>query len=226
MASAPPNVDVEATLDQLIEAGAVDEADDGTLSTTPAFEDTRVVYHDTYAHMDEEGFHDTVADLFGIDRDDVAAHVETTELTRDELVAYLSIRSFLDESFPRGTLAVMADILVQIGPGTPVPPEVTELTDEDYETFLVDEPDAIVTVWKHGCDPCEQMKGDLDAILTNVPDGVAVAGVDGESVDSFRADYEVNAAPAVLLFRDGDLQETVTGRKSPKALADAFDSVY
>lgn len=226
MATTPPNVDVESALDRLIDADAVDEADDGTLTTTTAFEDTRRVYHDTYAHMGEEGFHSTVADLFDIDRDEVAAHVDATGITREELVAYLSVRSFLDDPPDRGTLAVMADIVVQIGPGSPVPSAVREVTDDDYETFLEAEPEAIVTVWKHGCDPCEAMKEEFDAILDVVPGGVAVAGVDGEAAADFRRAFDVSAAPAVLLFRDGDLQRTLTGRKSPAELADAFESVY
>jgi thiol-disulfide isomerase/thioredoxin len=226
VATTPPNVDVESALDRLVDADAVDEADDGTLTTTTAFEDTRRVYHDTYAHMGEEGFHSTVADLFDIDRDEVAAHVDATGITREELVAYLSIQSFLDDPPDRGTLAVMADIVVQIGPGSPVPSAVREVTDEDYETFLDAEPEAIVTVWKHGCDPCDAMKEEFDAILDAVPDGVAVAGVDGEAAADFRRSFDVSAAPAVLLFHDGDLQRTLTGRKSPAELAEAFESVY
>lgn len=226
MATASPDVDVESALDTLIDAGVVDEADDGALTTTSAFEDTRRVYHDTYAHMADEGFHSTVADLFDIDRDEVGAHIDATGMTRDELVAYLSVRSFLDDPPEQGTLAVMAGIVVQIGPGSPVPMAVEELSDEDYEAFLDDEPDALVTVWKHGCDPCEAMKEDLDEILAAVPDGVAVAGVDGADVPAFRRAFDVSVAPAVLLFRDGDLQKTLTGRTSPSALADAFESVY
>lgn len=226
MAAAPPDVDVESALDRLIEHGVVDEADEGALSTTSGFEDTRCVYHDTYAHMADEGFHSTVADLFDIDRDEVGEHIDATGMTRDELVAYLSVRSFLDDPPEQETLAVMAGIVVQIGPGSPVPIAVDELTDEDYEAFLADEPDAVVTVWKHGCDPCEAMKEDFDEILAAVPDGVAVAGVDGAEVPAFRRAFDVSVAPAVLLFRGGELRETLTGRQSPGALADAFKSVY
>ncbi|EJN60448.1 thioredoxin family protein [Halogranum rubrum] len=226
MAAEPPDVDVEPALDRLIDTGVVDEADDGALTTTAAFEDTRRVYHDTYAHMADEGFHSTVADLFDIDRDEVGAHIDATGMTRDELVAYLSVRSFLDDPPEQETLAVMAGIVVQIGPGSPVPMAVEELSDEECEQFLADEPDAVVTVWKHGCDPCEAMKEDIDEIVASVPEGVAIAGVDGADVPAFRRAFDVSVAPAVLLFRDGQLRETFTGRKSPAALADAFEAVY
>lgn len=226
MAATPPDVDVEAALDALIDAGAVNEADDGTLTTTAAFEDTRRVYHDTYAHIGEDAFESTVANLFGLDRDEVGSHIDATGLTREELVAFLSVRSFLDDPPDRQTLAVMADIVGQIGPRSSVPSDVRELDDDSYEAFLVERPDAMVTVWKHGCDPCEAMKEDLDAILDTVPADVAVGGIDGEEASGFRREFDVSAAPSVLLFRDGELRRTLTGRKSPDEVATAVEAVY
>jgi thiol-disulfide isomerase/thioredoxin len=219
----------EAALDRLVAADAVDEADDGTLTTTAAFEQVRRIYHDTYAHMDDEGVYDTVSDLFGLTREEAAEAIESDEVSVEELVAYLSARSYLED---RGehpdpeTLGVMARLLVEIGPGSPVPQGMTEIDDDSYEAFLAENPDAVVTVWKHHCDPCEAMKEEIDAVLAAVPEGVAVAGVDGEAVASFRADYDVTVAPSVLAFRGGELEGTLTGRQTPPAVAELFESVY
>jgi thioredoxin-like negative regulator of GroEL len=84
----------------------------------------------------------------------------------------------------------------------------------------------VVTVWKTGCHPCEAMKEDLDEILDRVPDGVAVAGVDGEAVPSFRLAYGVDSAPAVLAFEAGELVDSLSGRRSPVALERFFADVY
>jgi thiol-disulfide isomerase/thioredoxin len=135
---------------------------------------------------------------------------------------------FLEDPPDRERLAVMAALVAEVGPGSPVPAveTLTELDDGSWRGFLGDHPDAVVTVWKHGCEPCEAMKADLPAILEALPRRVAVAGVDGEACPSFRRAYEVSAAPAVLCFRDGDLRATETGRKRPATLADLFESVY
>jgi thiol-disulfide isomerase/thioredoxin len=217
---------LEDALDRLIDAGAVDEADDGTLSTTQAFEDVRDVYHDTYGNATESVFHDTVADLFDIDREAAADRVEREDVTREELVAYLAAQSFLDDPPDRETLAHMAAVLVELGPGSPVPDALTELDDGSYEAFLDDHPDALLSVWTHGCAPCDAMKADLDAILSALPDGVAAAGLDGETAVDFRREFDVDAAPALLLFRDGRLEATLTGRHSPEALEEEFEGVY
>ena len=220
------DVDPEAALDRLIEDGVVEEDDDGTLTTTEAYEQTRVVYHDTYGTADEQTVVRALSEMFDVDRETVAAYVDEHDVGPEDLVAYLSLQSFLDPVPNRGALAAMAAIAVEIDPGSPVPGQLDELDDESYEAFLSEHPDAVLMVWKTGCHPCDAMKADLDAILERVPDGVAVAGVDGESVPSFRLAYGVDSAPAVLALRGGELVESLTGQRSPVALERFFSVVY
>lgn len=220
------SVDPEAALDRLLSEGVVDEDDDGALTTTEAYERTRAVYHDTYGSADEETVIETLSDLFGVDHEAVSTYVDENDVGPADLVAYLSLQSFLDPAPDRETLATMAALVVEIGPGSPVPGQLDELDDDSYEAFLAENPDAVLTIWKTGCHPCDAMKEDLDEILERVPDGVAVAGLDGESIPSFRLAYGVDSAPAVLAFRDGELAESLTGRRSPVALEQFFSVVY
>lgn len=224
--SANANVDLEAALDRLVEAGVVDEADDGALTTTAEYERARSVYNDTYGHADEETLTKALSDLFGVDVDTAATYVDENDVGPADLVAYLSLQSVLDPVPDRQTLAVMAALVVDIDPGSPVPDQLEEHDDDSYEAFLEEHPDAVLTVWKTGCHPCDAMKDDLDEILERVPDGVAVAGLDGESVPSFRLAYGVDSAPAVLAFESGELVESLSGRRSPYALEQFFSVVY
>ncbi|WP_318570362.1 thioredoxin family protein [Salinigranum marinum] len=223
---APANVDAEAALDRLIDSGVVDEDDDGTLTTTEAYERIRAVYHDSYGGIEEEQLTATLSDLFDVDHGTAAAYVDENDVTSADLVAYLSLQSALDPVPDRPTLATMAALVVDVDPGSPVPGRLEELDDRSYEAFLAENPDAVLTVWRTGCHPCEAMKDDLDEILERVPDGVAVAGLDGESVPSFRLAYGVDSAPAVLAFEDGELADSLSGRRSPFALEQFFSTVY
>lgn len=218
--------DPEAVLDRLVALGAVTEAEDGSLATTSEYEDVRRVYHDTYARMDDDGVESTVADLFSVDGAEAASLLDAGEVTRADVIAYLSARSFADGELDSPTLAVAADLLVRIDPETPVPEAFEELTDDSYRSFLDSNPDAVVTVWRNHCDPCEAMKADVPAILDAVPEGVATAGLDGEDAPGFRREFGVDAAPAVLLFGDGALRETLTGRRRPETLADRFADAF
>ncbi|WP_079890735.1 thioredoxin family protein [Halococcus agarilyticus] len=220
--------DAEALLDALVEGGVVSvDPETTTVTTTTEFEDTRAVYHDTYADSSIERFHGSVAEVFGLDSPEAAAErIDELGVTREEFVAFLAIDAHLDRSPSTAILARMARVVRELGPGTPVPEGVVELDDESYEGFVSSHDRAIVTVWKHHCDPCETMKDDLDAILAAVPDDVAVGGLDGESSPEFRRVSGIDAAPAMALFENGELREGFTGRATPDRVAAACTDVY
>jgi hypothetical protein len=244
--SGPSNAALEDALDALIDAGLVAERDDEGLVTTDAFESTRRVYRDSYAGVDDAVFRTTVADVFGVSESTAAERIDAGAITREDLIAYLSLRSAFDSEgskSPRADgeagdgageatvpdderLATMATLVAELSPGSPVPDAVTELDDESWPAFLDDHPDAVVTVWRHDCAPCEALKADLGAVLSALPETVAVAGVDGESVPDFRRTFDVDTAPAVCSFRAGDLQDVTAGRQSPDTYADRFAAVY
>lgn len=219
--------DPDALVDRLVDGGVLDEdPETGALSTTADFEATRAVYHDTYGDAGDDRFHATVADLFDVPRDDVAAVVEEHGVTRDELVAYLAVRSVLEGSVDHDDLAVMASIVLEAEPASPTPDRWPTVGDEDYREFLADNPDAVLLVCKLHCAPCEAMKQDLDGVEAAAPDGVAFAGVDGEQSSGMVREFEVAAAPTTLVFAGGELVESVRGRTDPDALADVFADAY
>ncbi|WP_411968155.1 thioredoxin family protein [Haloferax sp. YSSS75] len=228
MAAVNPNhlPDPETALETLIAAEAVEEASDGTLSTTEEFEKTLAIYHDIYGAVSTAEFHNTVAELFGLDAETAEERIEEFEVGREDVVAYLAAQSYLDVPVEQDLLIVMAGLLVEITPSSPVPEQLTELDDDSYEAFLDENPDAVVTVWRRNCAPCDKMKAELDAILERVPDGVAIAGVDGEAVGDFCRAFDVDAAPSVLCFGDGDLKEHESGRRTPDEVSDIFGRVW
>jgi thiol-disulfide isomerase/thioredoxin len=222
--SDPSTAALDDAIDDLVAAGLVDENDDG-LATTEAFEATRRIYRDTYGAADDEAFRRTVADTFGVSDSVAADRIERGAITREDLIAYLSLRSET-EGVDDERLATMATLVAELSPESPVPERLPELSDESWPAFLDDHPDAVVTVWRQDCAPCAALKEDLDAVLSALPDGVAVAGVDGESVPEFRRTVGVDAAPAVCSFRAGDLEDVTTGRQSVETYADRFAAVF
>jgi thiol-disulfide isomerase/thioredoxin len=218
--------DPEARLDFLVDAGVLDVTEADQVTTTAAFEDTRSIYADTYEEVDDADIVETVVDLFDVSEATARAQFEAGDVTRHDVVTYLSLQSFLDRDLPREALALLATMAAEVGFGSPVPSYMTTLTDDTYREFLEEAGDALVFVWKYPCDPCRRMKGELPDLLDHLPEAVAVAGVDGESVSDFRAAFEVDTAPTVLLFADGDLAERREGYTSPADLAAAIDAVY
>ena len=217
----------EMLLDSLVDHGvvAIDEATD-TVRTTDEFEESRELYHDIYVEVSEEEFERTVADLFDLDPADAGSVIEERGITREQIVAFLALRSHIDDPVPATEVAMMAAAVTELGPGSIVPDSVREITDESYAAFLEANPDAVVTVWKRHCDPCEAMKEEFDDVLERVPDGIPVAGLEHVPPSAFRREFGVDAAPAVLLFRDGAVEEKFEGRTDPPTLGEAMDAVY
>jgi thiol-disulfide isomerase/thioredoxin len=221
--------DSEDRYELLVEEGVFAETEDGRVAVTEAFDATNRVYHDSYADTDDATFHETVADLFELSVADARDRIDSLGITRSQLVAYLALRSHLEDRdviVDGSDLVRMAGMVADVTPVSPVPDDTVELADDDYERFLADNPDAVVFVWKLHCAPCEAMKGELDEVRGLVPDGVVVAGVDGERVNAFRREFDVSAAPATVVFADGDHHGTLESRREPSRLAELFDAAY
>lgn len=217
--------DPEARLEFLVEHDVLVERD-GELAATEAFDGVRGIYEDTYLEAPDDVFTETVADVFGLSEAAAADRIEEHGVTRAELATYLALDSHLEADVSQDALALMAGMVTDVAPVSPVPREMRELTDEDYASFLAENPDAVVFVWKRHCDPCDQMKADLDRLRADAPEGVAFAGADGEAVDDLVREFDVEAAPTTLLFADGDLEVSIRGRRSPDQYRQAFEDVY
>lgn len=218
---------VDAHIDALLAEGVLDH-DESTdeIATTEDFEHRRHVYLDTYLDLNEAEFHESVADAFDLPSAAAAAErVDDLAISREEFATYLALSAHLD-GYGVGERAEMAGIVAEVGPQSPVPETLDELDDDTWAGFVADRDRAVVTVWKRRCDPCEAMKSEIDEILAALPDGVAVGGLDGEACPEFCRETEVNAAPAVAFFEDGELLAAETGRQRPGPLGERAAALY
>lgn len=219
--------DPEARLDYLLEHEVLVESDDGTIATTQAFQADLEVYEVSYLDVPEETFVETVASVFDLARERAAERIDETGMTRQELATFLALRSYLDDpERSRDELALMAAMVTGVQPASPVPPELTELDDANYEEYVGERGDAVVIVFKRNCAPCDVLKESLPEMTDAAPDGVSFAGIDGEDAPAFRRDYEVSVAPTTLVFSEGDLVERFEGGTPVETLVEAFATVY
>ena len=215
----------EAALNKLIQCDIVIENDDGTLATTTEYEDIRRIYHDTYMDAPRERIITTMADVFDIEESNAVTQLEEDIVSRADVISYLAIDSYIDATLDPAMHAMMVEIVNRVDPESPVPDEVTELTDESYNSFVTEHSEVLMTVWKRRCDPCRAVKSDLDSMLESIPSNVAIAGIDGENAPSFRRETEITAAPAFIRYQKGNQCDVKTGRQSPDAVADMFDDL-
>ena len=135
-------------------------------------------------------------------------------------------RSSSDADLPQDVTLELAAMTAEAGSASPVPPELDELLDETYEQFVAEHEYAVVMAFQQGCDPCDSMKADLPAVREEAPDGVAFAGIDGETAPAFRREFEVSVAPTTLVFRDGAVVETHEGYWPPEDMLTALEDAF
>jgi thiol-disulfide isomerase/thioredoxin len=225
-AASPEELSPEERLDILEEEGVIEIHEDDTVTLTMSFESTRGIYHDSYAEVDEEEYHQAVADVFGLAPEEAADRIDELGVTREQFVALLALNSHVDGEYPLVERARMAMVVTECTPPSPVPERVTELDDDSYGAFLQEHDRAAVTVWKRFCAPCRAMKEELEETLSAFPEGVAVGGVDGEATPDFCRSFEVEAAPSVLLFENGELVTSLRGYQQPSTIETACEDAY
>ncbi|MFH5798206.1 thioredoxin family protein [Haladaptatus sp. CMAA 1911] len=210
----------DALFDALVEEGVVIE--NGTVALADDFEHRWSIYYDTYASITPEAFEESVAETFRVSRDEA----RKSDVTRAGFSYYLALRAHLDSEYSDAELGLMAEMVAGVGPSSPVPDDVDQLTDETYPDFLSEHPACIVSVWKRDCEPCEAIAAELPELRAGIPDDVAFAGIDGDDVVAFRREFDVTAAPSFLCFRDGERRETVAGGVGTDVLLESFRAVY
>lgn len=218
--------DAESLVETLFEEGILMEDRTGAVRTTGDFEGTRAIYHDTYGHATDEDFRQAVASTFGLSEEEAAERIAAGDVTRRELVTYLSVKSDLDRSVSPQDLAAMAEVVTEITPESPVPEDLLEVTDDSKVSFFAEHPDSVVVTFKHFCEPCKSLAASLDELRAAVPDSVTWAGADGEEATEFAQEHGVEAAPTTLMFRDGELVETKRGWAGAERLVEALQDVY
>jgi thiol-disulfide isomerase/thioredoxin len=218
--------DPEARLEFLIGRDVLVERDDGRITATQEFELDRGVYVDSYADSSDAEFRQTVAELFDLSPAQAAARIEELSLSRWEIATYLTLREFISVALPADALLELAAMTADAGSASPVPLEMDELFDEDWDQFVADHGDVVLFVFQQACDPCEAMKRELDEIRAQAPGDVVFAGLNGDEVPEFRREFDVTVAPTTLVFADGNLAAEREGYASPETLAETFDDAY
>jgi len=218
--------DAEARLEFLIAADVIDVGEDDSVTATVEFEDTRAVYADTYGDVDDDTFAETIADLFDVPVEEAHTRIEETDLTREDLIAYLSLQSHLERDLPQDVLVLLTSMISGVGFGSAVPDSMPELDDDTYPEFVAEHGNAVIVVWSYPCDPCRSLKEDLPAFRDTLPERVALAGVDGDAAGRLRREFDVTSAPTLLFFVDGELADTFEGYLPVEVLSERVEEVY
>lgn len=82
---------------------------------------------------------------------------------------------------------------------------------------IISEGEVLVDFWAAWCGPCKAVSPILDSISEEM--GLKLVKVDVDESNELANEYNLTSIPTMMLFRDGELVQTIIGAHSKEVLS-------
>lgn len=89
---------------------------------------------------------------------------------------------------------------------------VSDVTDQSFEQEVLksDQP-VLVDFWAEWCGPCKRLAPTIDALAADYAGKVTIGKLNVDENPGTASKFQIRGIPAVLLFKDGAVVESVVG---------------
>ena len=92
-----------------------------------------------------------------------------------------------------------------------------DLNEENFNE-IISSGKVLIDFWAPWCAPCKQLTPILEKVSDEIGDSAIIAKVNVDENSALAARYNVRSIPTLLLFIDGQLNETLIGLKTQSEL--------
>ncbi len=86
-----------------------------------------------------------------------------------------------------------------------------EISEAEFDTFVESNKCVFIDCWAPWCGPCRRLGPIVDELSQEYGDKVAIAKLNVDDAQMISIRYGINAIPAMLMFKDQVLVDTLVG---------------
>ena len=99
-------------------------------------------------------------------------------------------------------------------------------TDTNFESeVLGSNQPVLVDFWAEWCSPCRLLTPTIEELASELGESAKVGKLNVDESPETAAKYRISSIPSVLVFKDGELVETLVGVQSKQQYRDALAQV-
>ena len=103
---------------------------------------------------------------------------------------------------------------------------LVEITDDNFETEVINsELPVLIDFWAVWCGPCKMIAPIVEELATEFEGKVKIGKLDVDSNQQTAIKFGVRSIPTLLIFKDGELKDTIIGAVPKTNIVEKLNSV-